>query len=100
LHHGFVNCRDFESWRLTAADELVNRTESKLIEAEIPMGEQQKYYIGQIPSLNDLITREMVPDTIRRKKLRSHVASDWHTSSIRLAGRIFGSFQRTMAARN
>jgi hypothetical protein len=122
MHHVFVDCRDFESWRMTAADELVNRTELKLIEAEIPVGEQQavlsaakslftdeptvwpltisQYYIGQIPSLNDLITREMIPDTIRRRKLTSHVASDWHTSSIRLAGRIFGSFQRTMAARN
>ncbi|KAJ7202715.1 hypothetical protein C8J57DRAFT_977749, partial [Mycena rebaudengoi] len=101
MHHVFVDCRDFESWRMTAADELVNRTELKLIEAEIPPTVWpltiSQYYIGQIPSLNDLITREMIPDTIRRRKLTSHVASDWHTSSIRLAGRIFGSFQRTMA---
>ncbi|KAJ7234955.1 hypothetical protein C8J57DRAFT_1573080 [Mycena rebaudengoi] len=79
MHHVFVDFRDFESWRVTAADELANRTEHKLIEAEIPVGEQQavlsaakslftdeptvwpltisQYYIGQIPSLNDFVAK-------------------------------------------
>ncbi|KAJ7898044.1 hypothetical protein B0H13DRAFT_2032328, partial [Mycena leptocephala] len=57
------------------------------------------YYLGRIPRIGDHITPEMVPDTVKRRKLASHLSADWHTSAIRLAGRIFGSIQRTMAAR-
>ncbi|KAJ7800866.1 hypothetical protein B0H14DRAFT_2185227, partial [Mycena olivaceomarginata] len=52
---------------------------------------------GQTPSIQDHITYEMLPDTIKRRKLASHLSADWHTSAICLAGRIFGSVQRTMA---
>ncbi|KAJ7805518.1 hypothetical protein B0H14DRAFT_2880445 [Mycena olivaceomarginata] len=58
-----------------------------------------QYYLGQVPRTDDLITPALIPETIKRRKLSVHLASDWHTSSIRLAGRIFGSVQRTMAAR-
>ncbi|KAJ7698829.1 hypothetical protein B0H14DRAFT_3904700 [Mycena olivaceomarginata] len=49
--------------------------------------------------IQNFITYRTLPDTIKRRKLASHLSSDWHTSAIRLAGRIFGSAQRTMAAR-
>ncbi|KAJ6479752.1 hypothetical protein C8R45DRAFT_832804, partial [Mycena sanguinolenta] len=58
-----------------------------------------QYYLGQTPSIQGLITYEMLPNTIKRRKLASHLSADWHMSAIRLAGRIFGSVQRTMAAR-
>ncbi|KAJ7886574.1 hypothetical protein B0H14DRAFT_2563254 [Mycena olivaceomarginata] len=58
-----------------------------------------QYYLSQTPSIQNFITYRTLPDTIKRRKLASHLSSDWHTSAIRLAGRIFGSVQRTMAAR-
>ena len=58
-----------------------------------------QYYLGQIPSIQAHITSGLLPDMVKRRKLISHLSSDWHMSSIRLAGRIFGSVQRTMAAR-
>ncbi|KAJ7837615.1 hypothetical protein B0H13DRAFT_1733192 [Mycena leptocephala] len=121
MHHIFVDCRKFEGWRTEAGAEVATRTERKLAEMGIALWDQQpilraakslfvddpiiwplkmsQYYLGQVPRTDDLITPALIPETIKRRKLSVHLASDWHTSSIRLAGRIFGSVQRTMAAR-
>ncbi|KAJ7203081.1 hypothetical protein GGX14DRAFT_307634, partial [Mycena pura] len=56
-----------------------------------------QYYLGRIPRVHNHITRELISDTVKRRKLASHLSADWHTNAIRLAGRIFGSIQRTMA---
>ncbi|KAJ6448749.1 hypothetical protein C8R45DRAFT_775293, partial [Mycena sanguinolenta] len=56
-----------------------------------------QYYLGQTPSIQGLITYQILPNTIKRRNLASHLSADWHMSAIRLAGRIFGSVQRTMA---
>ncbi|KAJ7777757.1 hypothetical protein B0H14DRAFT_2401425 [Mycena olivaceomarginata] len=121
-HHIFVDCVEFEEWRRAAGEEAHLRTERKLVEAGISRDEDQRailnsakslfvddatvwplkisqYYLGRIPRISDHITREMVPDIAKRRKLASHLSADWHTSAIRLAGRIFGSIQRTMATR-
>jgi len=42
---------------------------------------------------------EFVAYSVQRR-LKSHITMDWHLSSIRLAGRIFGDFQKPMAALN
>ncbi|KAJ7208930.1 hypothetical protein GGX14DRAFT_365159 [Mycena pura] len=122
VHHIFVDCVEFKEWRCAAGEEVSLRTERKLVEAGIVEEEDQRailkaakslfvddaavwplkisqYYLGRIPRIGDIVTREMVPDTVKRRKLASHLSADWHTSAIRLAGRIFGSIQRTMAAR-
>ncbi|KAJ7755138.1 hypothetical protein B0H16DRAFT_1541173 [Mycena metata] len=121
MHHIFVDCIHFAVWRSDAASELLAHTALKLSEAEISVDDQQgilraakflfiddavtwplkisQYYVGQIPSIRDLFTATMIPGVVKRRKLTSHISADWHTSSIRLAGRIFGSIQRTMAAR-
>ncbi|KAJ7243120.1 hypothetical protein B0H12DRAFT_1131436, partial [Mycena haematopus] len=122
MHHIFVDCAHFSAWRNDAAEEVATRTERKLVEAGIVIDHVQRpiliaakslfiddavvwplkisqYYLGQIPSIEAYITRGLFPDAAKRRKLMSHLSSDWHTSSIRLAGRIFGSIQRTMAAR-
>ncbi|KAJ7255014.1 hypothetical protein B0H12DRAFT_1050396 [Mycena haematopus] len=122
MHHIFVDCVHFSAWRDAAAEEVATRTERKLVEAGIVIDHVQcpiliaakslfiddavvwplkisQYYLGQIPSIEAHITRDLLPDAVKRRKLTSHLSSDWHTSSIRLAGRIFGSIQRTMAAR-
>jgi hypothetical protein len=121
MHHVFVDCDHFADWRSDARDELVTRTEQKLEEAGIANTDRRlilnaakslfvddaavwplkisQYYLGRIPSIQTYVTSSMLPDMVKRRKLTSHLASDWHMCSIRLAGRIFGSIQRTMAAR-
>jgi hypothetical protein len=121
MHHIFVDCPRFVEWREEAANELLVRTTAKLVEAGIPDEDQQwilhaakslfaddtetwplkisQYYLGQIPRIRDHLTATVVPDVVKRRKLSSHMSAEWHTSAIRLAGRIFGSIQRTMAAR-
>ncbi|KAJ7278755.1 hypothetical protein C8J57DRAFT_1221587 [Mycena rebaudengoi] len=111
-HHIFVVCAHFTEWRTAAAVELAARTQRKLEEYGIAVEEQRslaqaatslfsdnaelwplkmsQFYLGQIPRISDFLTAEMLPDPIKRRKLSTHIASDWHTSSIRLAGRIFG----------
>ncbi|KAJ7354122.1 hypothetical protein DFH08DRAFT_804045 [Mycena albidolilacea] len=58
-----------------------------------------QHYLGQIPGIQAHITSGLLSGMVRRRKLTSHLAFDWHMCSIRLAGRIFGSIQRTMAER-
>ncbi|KAJ7883788.1 hypothetical protein B0H13DRAFT_1628943, partial [Mycena leptocephala] len=99
MHHIFVECTHFADWRRDAANELFARTALKLTEAGIPEEAQQWYYVGQLPSIREHVSVALIPNVVKRRKLWSHISADWHTSAIRLAGRIFGSIQRTMAAR-
>jgi hypothetical protein len=120
MHHVFVDCDHFTDWWSDARDELVTQTEQKLEEVGIVNTDRwlilnaakslfvddaavwplkiSQYYLGRIPSIQTYVTSGMLPDMVKRRKLTSHLASDWHMCSIRLAGRIFGSIQRTMAA--
>ncbi|KAJ6605584.1 hypothetical protein DFH09DRAFT_897302, partial [Mycena vulgaris] len=121
MHHLFVICARFDEWRRDAVEEVGTRTGRKLTEAGIPEeGQLQvvcaakslfsdepsvwplkttQYYLGQVPYTQTLTTSTMLPDSINRRRLASQIASEWHTGAIRLAGRIFGFVQRTMAAR-
>jgi hypothetical protein len=121
MHHIFVECTHFADWRRDAANELFARTALKLTEAGIPEEAQQwvlqaakslftddaviwplkisQYYVGQLPSIREHVSVALIPNVVKRRKLWSHISADWHTGAIRLAGRIFGSIQRTMAAR-
>ena len=58
------------------------------------------YYLGQIPDLDVLIPHNHRLDSVTLMRLKTHLSSDWHTSSIRLAGRIFGDYQKRMAIFN
>jgi len=58
------------------------------------------FYLGQIPDLETLIPPDHGLNKITMMKLKTHLSSDWHMSSIRLAGRIFGDHQRRMASLN
>ncbi|KAJ7185757.1 hypothetical protein C8R46DRAFT_881750 [Mycena filopes] len=121
MHHIFVDCIHFSQWRVDAVAELVAKTELKLTEAGISAADQQwfilaakfmfsdepavwplkmsQFYVGQLPRICDHLTITLLPNAVKRRRLMAHISADWHTSAIRLAGRIFGSIQRTMAAR-
>ncbi|KAJ7938600.1 hypothetical protein B0H13DRAFT_1568942, partial [Mycena leptocephala] len=93
MHHVFVDCEHFADWRSDAREEVSLFVDDT---AAWPLKISQ-YYLGRIPSIQAYITSGVLPDMVKRRKLTSHLASDWHMCSIRLAGRIFGSIQRTMA---
>ncbi|KDR77658.1 hypothetical protein GALMADRAFT_119768 [Galerina marginata CBS 339.88] len=119
--HLFVNCCHYQPWRKEAAKHLVDTTKLKaetigcdettkqnlISAAKSLLSDDPKiwplhyslYYLGQIPTIDQLITDPNM-NHIHQRRLISHIAADWHLSSIRLAGRIFGDFQKRMAVRN
>lgn len=121
-HHIFVTCQKYEGWRETAAEELEKRTKRKLVEKGIEEQDQlgltqtakslfsdnpnvwplcySAYYLGHVPPLDHLLPSGSVENTLTRSRLLYHLAAEWHLTSIRLAGRIWGDWQRMMAQRN
>jgi len=126
MHHLFVNCKEYTEWRRQAGLDLVVDTEKKLrglivndeerkmvedvllhlaesiFSADSPIWPLQKnvYYLGKLPSLSKCINETTVKNEIMRKRVTVHISTDWHSRCIRLAGRIFGDYQRRMAVMN
>ncbi|KAJ7671845.1 hypothetical protein B0H17DRAFT_897772, partial [Mycena rosella] len=85
-HHVFVECGRYKEWRLKATEEL-----SIFIRDDIiwPL-KHTFYYLGHIPSLNDLLPANAVDNMVSHERLLHHFAAEWHLKAIRLTGRIFG----------
>ena len=116
--HLFIKCPKYQEWRDETMEEVLARTDLKTDTFKV-VGETKEnimaaakslfidstiwplhfslYYLGQIPDINKLILDNADISVIQRQRLISHIAADWHMSSIRLAGRIFGDFQKRMA---
>ena len=123
MHHIFVDCRIYESWRDEARMNVVDWTKEKLDAVDIeevvkdslltaakslfiddplvwPL-QKTLFYLGQLPKIDPLFNRGGVKlGEIFQRRLKSHIVNFWHTTCIRLAGRIFGDFQRRMAVLN
>jgi hypothetical protein len=125
MHHLFVYCTVYTEWRSQAGLELVADTEKRLggllkdeelkaVEADLlqiaesifstdsslwPL-QENVYYLGKHPSLTKCINTTTVKNEIRRRRVISHISMEWHSRCIRLAGRIFGDYQRRMALLN
>jgi hypothetical protein len=123
MHHVFVNCRIYESWREETRMSVMNWTKEKLDAVDIeevvkdnllntakslfiddprvwPL-QKTLFYLGQIPKIGPILSLNSVElGEVFRRRLKSHIVSEWHTSCIRLAGRIFGDFQKRMAILN
>jgi hypothetical protein len=120
MHHLFAQCRLYEEWRREATEEVIKNTVLKLenldVEEVVRDGllkaakslflddpsvwllHYTMFYLGQLPDLNCIIKHATMPiGEIKKKRLKAHVSSDWHTASIRLAGRIFGDYQQRVA---
>lgn len=122
MRHVFVKCAVYQQWRDEACEHTVENTTLKLssMQLEGPVKDilisaakslfsdhptiwplhLTMFYIGQIPDLETLIPPDHGLNKITMMKLKTHLSSDWHMSSIRLAGRIFGDYQRRMASLN
>ena len=123
MRHLFVKCRNYQQLRDEACEQTIAKTELKLATMQIkgivkdnliaaakslftdsstiwgPL-HLTMFYLGQIPDLDVLIPPNHGLNQIALLRLKTHISSDWHMSSIRLAGRIFGDYQRRMAIDN
>jgi hypothetical protein len=79
-------------------DGLLKAARSLLDDSSIWPLHYTMYYLGQLPDLHHIIACPTINITeIKKRKLKAHIVSNWHTSGIRLAGRIFGDYQRRVA---
>lgn len=123
MHHVFVYCEAYREWRAEAEASVVEWTKDRLATLEVeevvannllksakslftddpsvwPL-QKTLFYLGQLPKVDPLISSGSVePGEVFRKRLKCHIVNGWHLSCIRLAGRIFGDFQRRMAVLN
>ncbi|KJA27645.1 hypothetical protein HYPSUDRAFT_130807 [Hypholoma sublateritium FD-334 SS-4] len=129
-HHLFVNCKVYETWRMSESKELQRETERKLgllISKDAKENDNIKkvveeimriakslfrddpmiwphlntsYYLGNLPCLSNVVSKEVIASEILRRRITTNITMDWHTRSIKLAGRIFGDYQKRMAVTN
>jgi hypothetical protein len=122
MRHLFVNCPAYQQWRDEANEQIMERTKLKLETMQVGDLVADKlviaakflfsdcttvwplhltmYYLGQIPDIDAIIPMNHGMNSVTMMRLKTHISSDWHTSCIRLAGRIFGNFQKRMAILN
>ncbi len=122
MRHIFVKCAIYQQWRDEARQHTVESTTLKLTTMQVEGAVMDvlisaaeslfsdhptiwplhltMFYLGQIPDLDTLIPPDHGLNKITMMKLKTHLSSDWHMLSIRLAGRIFGDYQRRMASLN
>ncbi|KAJ7075102.1 hypothetical protein B0H15DRAFT_917163 [Mycena belliarum] len=118
-HHIFVMCTRYAEWRSSAAQEILTRTNNKLGEKGIKEADRvglltiakslftdnidiwplhySTYFLGHVPKFDHALPGMPDADRLTRTRLAHHLACDWHTACIRLAGRIWGDMQREMA---
>ncbi|KAJ7940607.1 hypothetical protein B0H13DRAFT_1585604, partial [Mycena leptocephala] len=100
MHHIFVKCPRYTEWRSKATNDILLRTRAKLTEKELEEADAYSvYYLGHIPPIDALVPRNNDLNGVTRSRLIHHFASDWHTACIRLAGRIWGDWQKEISKR-
>ncbi|KAK0502361.1 hypothetical protein EDD18DRAFT_688802 [Armillaria luteobubalina] len=111
IHHVFVSCPAYRSFCQQATKTLITETSHILDSAEVPLlfcssflqvirrlfedgpdwpQSLSRFYLGLTPSLP---CRTGLPE-VKATRLLAHIAHIWHTSSIRLAGRIWAEYKR------
>ncbi|KZV82964.1 hypothetical protein EXIGLDRAFT_736049 [Exidia glandulosa HHB12029] len=120
-YHVFVHCPQYAPYRREAGSDLARRfarrvpngmpqddVDQLLAAATVfyhqsagvwPTG-HSAYYLGHTPRLDSLLPRAVFQSGERHRTAVFHGQCDWHYASIRLAGRIWGAFQRRAAARD
>ncbi|KAJ7899507.1 hypothetical protein B0H14DRAFT_2494267 [Mycena olivaceomarginata] len=95
-HHIFVHCARYTEWRAKAITELLRRTLLFSDDIVWPL-QYSTYYLGHIPRFDHLVPTTNDPTPLSHSRLAHYFAADWHVASIRLAGRIWGDWQKTTA---
>ncbi|KAJ3753735.1 hypothetical protein EV360DRAFT_87504 [Lentinula raphanica] len=111
-HHLFVHCPAFHALRSESSFNIITETTAILSHSEaIPYSERQdllqraniiltdadlwpsgltKFYLGLFPP-----SRELNPSkTVEAVQTRTRILSNWHSTIIRLTGRIWGEYKR------
>ncbi|KAF8194470.1 hypothetical protein K438DRAFT_1542157, partial [Mycena galopus ATCC 62051] len=100
-HHIFVHCVRCTEWRTKAANELHQRAVGAVgllfSDDSIWPLRYSIHYLGHVPGFDHLVPTINDPTPLSQSRLAHHFAADWHVASIRLAGRIWGDWQKTTA---
>ncbi|KAJ7361696.1 hypothetical protein DFH08DRAFT_685138, partial [Mycena albidolilacea] len=88
VHHIFVHCRRYDAWRTRAADKLHKWAKAKLTEKGF---EEVDWHV---PNFDHLLPLRNDLSKLAFTCLTYHFSADWHTTSIRLARRIWGNWQK------
>nr|VWP00788.1 N/A [Ganoderma boninense] len=115
-HHLFVECPHFAAVRDEAKDAVVRDTSVLLQAAKTPLPSEvllhiacslfsddahvwpqtlSHYFLGTVPPLPAVAVTQGAELSTRR--LLSRIAALWHSASIRLVARIWGSYKRTLS---
>jgi hypothetical protein len=121
MHHIFVVCPEYDELRKEARKDVVKKTRMHIQTSEIEVthmtGLLKKakslfincsftwllhytfYYLGHVPLLDPHVPLDTFKNRIQHEHFIHNIKGDWHMSSVRLASRIYGQFQKRMAKR-
>jgi hypothetical protein len=121
MHHVFVRCEQFRTLRVEAVDLITKKVGKRLEEYDIQESLAKElletakfffydsdiywplhysaYYLGHVPRLDPLISREALANSTTRARFLFNMHSDFHLAGIRLTSRIWGMVQKDMARR-
>ncbi|KAJ7853588.1 hypothetical protein B0H13DRAFT_1642863 [Mycena leptocephala] len=119
--HIFVDCARYTSWRAKASEELYMQACDKLVKQGFNLDDcvallsQAKllfsddcslwplhyltYFLGHVPRFTHLFPLNHDLPKLAFARLIHHLSAKWHTTSIRLAGRIWGNWQKETAVK-
>jgi hypothetical protein len=117
MYHIFVNCGRFKALRGEAKGMIVRRVEKRVEEFKLQeshvMGLHEAaksffgdsnviwplhysvYYLGHVPNLDPLVSRQAFSSTTMRARFLHNVHGDFHLAGIGLPSCIWGRFKRT-----
>ncbi|KAJ7500940.1 hypothetical protein B0H11DRAFT_1714061, partial [Mycena galericulata] len=102
-HHIFVDCTRYDDWRSKASEELHTRARDKLSlfsdNCSLWPLHYSAYFLGHIPKFMHLLPPGHELPKLAFARLIHHLSAEWHTTSIRLAGRIWGHWQKETAVK-
>jgi len=118
-NHIFTHCEIFQQWREDAGNQLEKLIRERLNGMDVDEIERTRflqkakcfytddpelwplveshYYLGHVPKIRPRLTSLEKENRILRERIIHGIYCDWHNTSVRLAGRIFGELQRRAA---
>ena len=116
-HHIFVDCPEFDEWRLQAGEKLRRVLEERVAKMEVeedakndfllkaesfyvddptvwPLKES-RFYLGHVPKLSNLLPQSHSgPGSCQGERIIHAIYCEWHNAGVRLTSRIYGELQR------
>ncbi|KAJ7196368.1 hypothetical protein GGX14DRAFT_376195, partial [Mycena pura] len=101
VHHIFVDCARYTSWRAKATEELYTRASKLLFSDDCSLWplHYSTYFLGHVLKFTHLLPLNHDLPKLAFARLIHHLSAEWHTTSIRLTGRIWGNWQKETAVK-